>query len=162
MQKTRVIRDLFVAVVIFALPSQVLAEPGKGKGKGGGAQKHNRAPAIQEPASVHLDIRIGGEARAEVQDYYRSTTHCPPGLAKKNNGCSPPGQAKKRYQVGRVLQPDLRDHGLPPVLHRRLPPPPEGYIYRHVDGDVLLVAEATHRVVDAVVAVNAAINALGH
>ncbi len=27
----------------------------------------------------------------------------PPGLAKKNNGCLPPGQAKKRYQVGQPL-----------------------------------------------------------
>jgi hypothetical protein len=26
--------------------------------------------------------------------------HCPPGLAKKNNGCLPPGQAKKLYNVG--------------------------------------------------------------
>ena len=25
---------------------------------------------------------------------------CPPGLAKKNNGCLPPGQAKKRYNIG--------------------------------------------------------------
>ena len=25
---------------------------------------------------------------------------CPPGLAKKNNGCLPPGQAKKLYHVG--------------------------------------------------------------
>ena len=25
---------------------------------------------------------------------------CPPGLAKKNNGCLPPGQARKRYNVG--------------------------------------------------------------
>jgi hypothetical protein len=25
---------------------------------------------------------------------------CPPGLAKKNNGCLPPGQAKKLYRVG--------------------------------------------------------------
>ena len=25
---------------------------------------------------------------------------CPPGLAKKNNGCMPPGQAKKLYNVG--------------------------------------------------------------
>ncbi|MGN6156030.1 MAG: hypothetical protein ACTHN4_09895 [Sphingomicrobium sp.] len=26
--------------------------------------------------------------------------NCPPGLAKKNNGCLPPGIAKKRYEVG--------------------------------------------------------------
>jgi hypothetical protein len=25
---------------------------------------------------------------------------CPPGLAKKNNGCLPPGQAKKLYHTG--------------------------------------------------------------
>ena len=25
---------------------------------------------------------------------------CPPGLAKKHNGCMPPGQAKKLYRVG--------------------------------------------------------------
>jgi hypothetical protein len=25
---------------------------------------------------------------------------CPPGLAKKNNGCLPPGQAKKLYNAG--------------------------------------------------------------
>ena len=25
---------------------------------------------------------------------------CPPGLAKKSNGCQPPGQAKKMYNVG--------------------------------------------------------------
>ena len=28
---------------------------------------------------------------------------CPPGLAKKNNGCLPPGQAKKIYGVGQRL-----------------------------------------------------------
>jgi hypothetical protein len=25
---------------------------------------------------------------------------CPPGLAKKNNGCLPPGQAKKMFRIG--------------------------------------------------------------
>jgi hypothetical protein len=29
--------------------------------------------------------------------------NCPPGLAKKNNGCLPPGQAKRRYNVGQRL-----------------------------------------------------------
>ena len=28
---------------------------------------------------------------------------CPPGLAKKNNGCLPPGQAKKLYSMGQRL-----------------------------------------------------------
>lgn len=29
-----------------------------------------------------------------------SIGHCPPGLAKKNPPCVPPGQAKKTYRVG--------------------------------------------------------------
>ena len=33
------------------------------------------------------------------QNYY-SNHACPPGLAKKHNGCMPPGQARKLYRVG--------------------------------------------------------------
>ena len=32
---------------------------------------------------------------------------CPPGLAKKNNGCLPPGQAKKIYQRGDHINGDF-------------------------------------------------------
>lgn len=79
--------------------------------------------------------------------------NCPPGLAKKNNGCLPPGQAKKRYTVGEPLPSDIDivlfpDDGLP-----RLDP---GEIFVEVDGDVLRVIEATRQVVEAVVAVDAA------
>ena len=35
---------------------------------------------------------------------------CPPGLAKKHNGCLPPGQAKKLYNVGQRFP---RSYGLP-------------------------------------------------
>ncbi len=31
------------------------------------------------------------------------TTNCPPGLAKKNPPCVPPGQAKKHYDQGEVI-----------------------------------------------------------
>ena len=31
---------------------------------------------------------------------------CPPGLAKKNNGCLPPGQAKKIYGIGDRIDDD--------------------------------------------------------
>lgn len=46
------------------------------------------APAIAKP-------KHGGHHGNHV-----SMGHCPPGLAKKNNGCMPPGQAKKLYNVG--------------------------------------------------------------
>lgn len=100
------------------------------------------------------------EVRVVIEDYYRAGKHCPPGLAKKRNGCLPPGHAKKRYHVGKELPRHVRVERLPRYLKQRLPPPPAGYAYGYVDNDVLLIAEATHRVVDAVVAVNAAMNAL--
>ena len=39
-------------------------------------------------------------ADAKPKGYGYGTAGCPPGLAKKNNGCLPPGQAKKLYGVG--------------------------------------------------------------
>ena len=60
--------------------------PGKGKGKG--------------KASHGNDDRRHFESRHRtvINDYYVKeyrSGHCPPGLAKKHNGCMPPGQAKK-------------------------------------------------------------------
>ena len=70
---------------------------------------------------------------------------CPPGLAKK--GCVPPGQAKK-YQVGYPL-----DRQYPYVRDWRrydLPEAPRGYRYAKIDRDIVLVAEATRKVVEVV------------
>jgi hypothetical protein len=78
---------------------------------------------------------------------------CPPGLAKKNNGCLPPGQAKKRYQVGQPLPSGV---SFVPVTAANLPDPQPGQIYVEVDGDLLLMAEATRKVIEAVLLVDAA------
>ncbi|MBB4658217.1 RcnB family protein [Parvularcula dongshanensis] len=75
---------------------------------------------------------------------------CPPGLADK--GCTPPGQAKK-YAVGAPLP-----SGYPYVRDRRayrLPPPPEGHRYAKVDRDIVLVAEASRKVVEVVAIIDA-------
>ena len=48
--------------------------------------------------------------RTLVRTYYRNeytAGRCPPGLAKKNNGCLPPGQAKKMWSVGQPLPPQI-------------------------------------------------------
>lgn len=75
--------------------------------------------------------------------------HCPPGLAKKNNGCMPPGQAKK-WRRGYALPHDLARYPLPYDLLRRLPPPPRGHEYVRVAGDILLIAIGSAMVVDAI------------
>ena len=53
------------------------------------------APAYAKPDHA----KHGGGHSAHGAPGY-GTGGCPPGLAKKNNGCLPPGQAKKLYNVG--------------------------------------------------------------
>ena len=90
--------------------------------------------------------------RVTISGYYGNEMrggNCPPGLAKKGNGCQPPGQAKK-WQRGAALPRDLMRYPLPPDLLRRLPPPPRGHEYVRVAGDVLMIAVGTSMVVDAI------------
>jgi Ni/Co efflux regulator RcnB len=72
---------------------------------------------------------------------------CPPGLAKKNNGCMPPGQAKK-YSVGHRLPQDVRYYAVPRPVIASLPPPPVGHRYVRVGSDVLLLAPRSDIVVN--------------
>ena len=67
---------IMASIAALAVTAPVIANPGKGKGKGN--------------AHAHVD---GGQVGY-------GTGGCPPGLAKKNNGCLPPGQAKKLYNIG--------------------------------------------------------------
>ena len=50
-------------------------------------------------AAREVTDRLGGDAREVLTRFDRTDRplrgFCPPGLAKKNNGCQPPGQAKK-------------------------------------------------------------------
>ena len=76
---------------------------------------------------------------------------CPPGLAKKNNGCLPPGQAKKLYNVGQrwpgnygyawnynQIPYDLRNrYGFDPNARYYYG---DGYLYR-VDPTTMLISQ---------------------
>jgi hypothetical protein len=53
------------------------------------------APAYAKPD--HAKGHKGHHAKGHVG---YGVGGCPPGLAKKNNGCLPPGQAKKLYNIG--------------------------------------------------------------
>src|SRR5512141_3403414 len=69
--------------------------------------------------------------------------NCPPGLAKKHNGCLPPGQAKKRYVVGRPLPRGIVVEELPAELSVRIGSAPAGYRYGILDGDLVKLAAGT-------------------
>ena len=90
--------------------------------------------------------------RVIVREYYVEQFRggrCPPGLAKKHNGCMPPGQAKK-WQFGRPLPRDVIFYQVPQPLVVQIGLPPTGYRYVRVATDILMIAIGTGMVVDAI------------
>ena len=122
----------------------------KGKGHSGDRGKGSaRAPEQRGPGRVS---HFADKHRVVIQDYYVGqfqAGRCPPGLAKKRNGCMPPGQAKK-WQIGRPLPREVVYYDLPPALVVQLGVPPAGHRYVRVAADILLIAVGTGMVVDAI------------
>ena len=106
----------------------------------------------QSESGSGVTIVFTDKQRAATQSWYaeQQGKGCPPGLAKKNNGCMPPGQAKKRYAVGHPLPAGIVLQPLPSELSRRVGVAPPGYIYAQVDGDLLKLAAGTLLVIDAI------------
>lgn len=132
-------------------------------GKGGGKRDRDDQPRYTQQGSgdrsssnVAVQINIGGyfqdNQRVAARDYYEPqfrAGNCPPGLAKKNNGCLPPGQAKK-WRKGYRLPSDVVYYPVPADVSIRLGVPPSGYKYVRVAADILLIAVGTSMVVDAI------------
>lgn len=120
-------------------------------------QRHGyRAAPAAAPAGPQVDIRIGGyfgyPQRVEVYNYYHERARrgfCPPGLAKKDNGCLPPGQ-QRAWVVGRPLPPDVVYYPIEPAVQVRLGVPPPGHEFIRVASDILLIAVGTGMVIDAI------------
>jgi Ni/Co efflux regulator RcnB len=122
------------------------ASPGKGQGQG-----HGQGPA--QAASPQVNVVINDRDRNAVYGYYRAqyaAGHCPPGLAKKNNGCLPPGQAKKLWAIGQPLPSGVTYYPLPGALLAQLSPAPAGYEYVRVANDILMMAVGTRLIAAAI------------
>jgi hypothetical protein len=141
------------SLLAFAAPAR--ADKG-GNGKGNGAPhghgKGDHGNNGNHGGGGHGGPRFADDQRAAMErwyhDDYARSGNCPQGLAKKGNGCQPPGQAKKRWDVGAPLPPDLALMPLPPDLRRVLPPPMTGYEYGYVEGSVVLYGVSTRIVAD--------------
>ena len=126
-------------------------KPGK-SGKPQQTQKQQRqdspSPGKPDRAAGHF----GDDQRAVIRNYYSEqyrVGRCPPGLAKKNNGCMPPGQARK-WALGQPLPRDVVVYSLPPAIVVQLGVAPAGHRYVRVASDILLIAIGTGLVVDAI------------
>jgi hypothetical protein len=118
-----------------SLSGVALAKHGKGHDKIHGQVHGNKSGiGVSNRETIKLYLK---------QNYGRK---CPPGLAKKNNGCLPPGIAKK-YIIGQQLPES--------VITNSLYPPGYGQKYVQVDKDVLLIEQASRKVIDAVTLLSA-------
>jgi hypothetical protein len=136
----------FARIAAAGLVAGVIATPAAWADK-----KHHDKKAVvtDDGRVVFLD-----SDRTAVRTYWVDTYgrgKCPPGLAKKGNGCLPPGIAAKRYVVGQPLPRTIVVDRVPTVLVPRLRPAPAGYEYAIVDGDVVLMRSNSRLIADAIV-----------
>lgn len=112
----------------------------------------NQAGAHSPDGAQDSKVYFTQDRRNTIRNYYAKSPqpgNCPPGLAKKNNGCQPPGQAKK-WRRGEPLPQDLVYYDLPGDLIEQLGHTPEGDRIVQVDSDLLLINIATGLVIDAI------------
>ncbi|ABD67819.1 conserved hypothetical protein [Rhodoferax ferrireducens T118] len=143
---------LVTAGAMAAKPDWVAGgKPGKsGQHQQTQVQERQDSPSQGRPdrAAGHF----GDDQRAVIRNYYSEqyrVGRCPPGLAKKNNGCMPPGQARK-WALGQPLPRDVVVYSLPPAIVVQLGVAPAGHRYVRVASDILLIAIGTGLVVDAI------------
>lgn len=137
-----------ILAAALALGGGAAAKPANSNARGAKSGDYQERHQEQSAPDIDISISLGEAHRTIVRDHYRG--NCPPGLARKNNGCLPPGQAKKRYAVGERVPDGVEIVILPNEVILRLPPLPRGYGYRMVDGDLVVVALATLIIADAI------------
>ena len=119
-------------------------------GNGKGHSKHGDDRDDDDgPHREHFSSRDRRVVHVYFADEYKHG-HCPPGLAKKHDGCLPPGHAHKHYAIGRALPPRVVVVPVPILLAERLGPPPYGCRYAMIDGDLVKLALGTSLVIDAI------------
>lgn len=115
-------------------------------------QEPYRSHRQKQPDQFHAQGGFQEHQRTFIREFYANEFRagfCPPGLAKKHNGCLPPGQAK-RWEMGRPLPRDLVYYDLPDAIIRQIGYPPAGYRYVRIASDILMITIGTGLVVDAI------------
>ena len=122
----RAVSIALVSVLCAAMISPASADNDKNKGQGQGRDNPNMGRGAGAGPQGQ-QIVIYDRDRDTVRSWYRNeyaAGRCPPGLAKKNNGCLPPGQAKRMWNMGEPLPRQVAYYPLPRELYAQLTPPP--------------------------------------
>lgn len=115
-----------------------------------GPHEGMRSPTYNGPVQIGTYFRE--HHREAAREYYERPENrgfCPPGLAKKGNGCMPPGQAKI-WRRGYPLPAGVVYYEVPRSVALSLGMAPPGYRYVRVASDILLITAGSSMVVDAI------------
>ena len=153
MQRVRV-NSLFLLVAGVLAMSQAWADKPPWAGGRDDGDQYEQSAQRGEQGRERQEKRehFSAQSRDSIRNYYARRMRagrCPPGLAKKHNGCMPPGQAKK-WKIGEPLPRDVTYYNLPRRLSAEIGLPPAGHRYVRVANDILLIATGTGQVVDAI------------
>lgn len=138
-----------IASTMFAVPVFAKDHGGdEGRGHGNGRDKHEERERREEVRQgAYFNEHHREEAHRYYVEHYGGRRGCPPGLAKKHDGCMPPGQARK-WEVGHPVPRDVVVYSVPQPMLTVLPPAPVGYRYQRVGGDIVLIHVSDRLVVD--------------
>lgn len=130
------------------------SEKGQGNNKGKRADRDRDSDKRDnDKRSSRVVTHFSDQHRVVIREYYGEqyrTGRCPPGLAKKNNGCMPPGQARQLVP-GQPVPAGVTLYPVPQPVIVQLPPPPYGYRYARVGNDIVLVRNENQLIVDIIV-----------
>jgi Ni/Co efflux regulator RcnB len=148
------IKNLAVILSVAVLAAApVFAKKPESPGNSGtqGTSENNSTSSPTHSTGKDSENYFNQDRKVLIRNYYsksRKSGNCPPGLAKKNNGCQPPGQIKK-WRKGELLPRDVAYYDLPGALIDELGRTPDGEKLVQVGTDLLLISIATGMVVDA-------------
>ena len=155
--------------VALAIASLLMAGPAFAKdksddhGNGGGKHgnkhsqknedKNEKKAEKREREEIKQGAYFNDQQRAYARQYYSTTysdgKRCPPGLAKKNNGCMPPGQVQDLV-IGQPIPTNVKVYQVAQPVIQKLPPAPVGYRYERIGGDIVLVQQQNNIIVDVI------------
>jgi Ni/Co efflux regulator RcnB len=150
--KTRLTKVAIVLAIALAAGTSAFADKPESQA-GNVAQNDSREHGERSSArngGNENNVYFNEHRRNQIRNYYskgQKPADCPPGLAKKNNCCQPPGQSRK-WRKGQPLPRNVAYYNLPATLIDELGRTPEGEKIVQVDWDFLLISVATGMVID--------------
>lgn len=97
------------------------------------------------------DYRRTADFRPDERRFSGYDRSCPPGLAKKGNGCMPPGQAKKHFTRGQRIERDWFDGYRVPVAYQSFYQDTPDYYYSYDDSGYIYRADRGSDLISAII-----------